>query len=139
MPYLPGMPEHEPNVEYNEFWEGCKRGELLIKKCKDCGWYIHYPRPLCPKCYSWNLEWSKVSGKGKVWTWTIVTEPIDPVVEGKVPYNVVEIELDEQEGLRLVSNLIDCEPEDITMGMPVEVVFDEMSPELTLPRFKKAS
>lgn len=139
MPYLTGLPLPESHVDYNEFWQGCRMNELLVQKCKDCGWYRHYPRPLCPKCYSWNAEWSKVSGKGMVWSWTIITHPIHPAVVDKVPYNLVEIELSEQEGLRLISNLIDCRPEEIYIGMPVEVVFEEVTSEITLPRFKRTS
>jgi len=74
-----------------------------------------------------------------VWSWTIITHPIHPAVVDKVPYNLVEIELSEQEGLRLISNLIDCRPEEIHIGMPVEVVFEEVTPEITLPRFKRTS
>jgi len=139
VPYLPGLPAPEHHVDYEGFWQGCRRHELVIQRCKDCGWYRHYPRPLCPKCYSWNAEWSKVSGKGKVWSWTIITHPIHPAVADKVPYNLVEIELIEQDGLRLISNLIDCKPEEIYIGMPVEVVFEEVNPEITLPRFKRTS
>lgn len=137
MPYLAGLPLPEFHGDYQEFWQGCKRQELVIQRCKDCGWYRHYPRPLCPRCHSWNTEWAKVSGKGNLWSWAIVTHPIDPVVSDKVPYNVVEVELVEQEGLRLISNLIDCEMEEFYIGMPVEVVFEEMTPEITLPRFRR--
>jgi uncharacterized OB-fold protein len=77
-----------------------------------------------------------VSGKGKVWSFTVVREPVDPSVHGKVPYNIVEVELTEQKGLRLISNLVDCPTESIYIGMPVEVVFETVSPEITLPRFK---
>ncbi|MBW1888122.1 MAG: OB-fold domain-containing protein, partial [Deltaproteobacteria bacterium] len=73
------------------------------------------------------------------WSYTIITHPIDLAVEDKTPYNIVEIELLEQEGLRMISNLIDCKNEEIYIGMPVVVVFEEISPEITLPRFKKAS
>lgn len=137
MPYLAGLPLPEFHVDYQEFWQGCRKRELVIQRCKDCGWYRHYPRPLCPRCHSWNMEWAKVSGKGNLWSWAIVTHPIDPVVSDRVPYNVVEIELVEQEGLRMISNLIDCEPRDMYIGMPVEVVFEEVTPEITLPRFRR--
>jgi hypothetical protein len=139
MPYLSGLPLPEPHVDYEEFWQGCRDNRLVIQRCDDCGRYRHHPRPLCPKCRSWNAKWTKISGKGEVWSYTIITHPIDLAVEDKTPYNIVEIELLEQEGLRMISNLIDCKNEEIYIGMPVIVVFEEISPEITLPRFKKAS
>ena len=66
----------------------------------------------------------------------MVREPLDPLVHGKVPYNIVEVELAEQKGLRLISNLVDCPAESIYIGMPVEVVFDDITDEVTLPKFK---
>jgi hypothetical protein len=79
-----------------------------------------------------------VSGKGSVWSWTVIAYPLHPAVADKVPYNIVEVELIEQAGLRLISNLIDCRNEDIFIGMPVEVTFEAMSEGITLPRFRRA-
>ena len=137
MSYLKGLPLPEYHIDYEPFWEGCRRKSLLIQKCKDCGWYRHYPRPLCPKCFSWSSQWAEVCGKGKVWSWTVIFHSIDPAAAGKAPYNIVEVELEEQQGLRLTSNIIDCEPEDIYIGMPVEVVFEDAGSNIVLPRFKK--
>ena len=138
MPYLKGLPVPEPHVDYKEFWEGCKKQILLIQRCNGCGWYRHYPRPICPKCQSPDARWQQVSGKGEVWSKTAITSPIHPAVEDKVPYNIVEIELIEQKGLCLTSNLVECPFEEIIIGMPVEVVFEQVSPEFTLARFKKS-
>jgi len=121
-------------AEAREFWEGCKRHELLIQRCKDCGTYRHYPRPMCPKCGSWNTEWARVSGKGKVYTWTVAVQPFHPGFMEETPYAAVIIELDE--GVRLVSNVMDVKPEDLYVGMPVEVVFEDVTEEVTLPKFK---
>jgi len=139
MPYLEGLPVPEHHVDYKEFWDGCKKCTLLIQRCSDCGWYRHYPRPVCPKCQSSDAKWHPVSGKGEIWSKTVITSPIHPAVEGKVPYNIVEIELIEQKGLRLTSNLVECSFEEIFIGMPVEVVFEQMSSELTLARFRRSS
>lgn len=133
--YNKPLPQITP--ETREFWQGCKRHELLIQRCKDCGTYRHYPRPMCPKCSSWNVEWAKVSGKGKVYTWIVAVQPFHPGFFSDVPYAVVIVEL--EEGVRVVSNIVDCKPEDIYIGMPVEVIFDDVTEEVTLPRFKKAS
>jgi len=123
--------------ETREFWEGCKRHELLIQRCKDCGTYRHYPRPMCPNCGSWNVEWIKVSGEGKVYTYIVAHRPFHPAFFGDVPYAVVIVEL--EEGVRMVSNLVDCKPQDIYIGMPVEVAFDDVTEEVTLPRFRSSS
>ena len=80
-----------------------------------------------------------MSGKGIVWSWTVITQPLHASVTDKLPYNIVEVELIEQAGLRLISNLIDCQSEDIFIGMPVEVAFEKMSEEITLPRFRRAT
>lgn len=138
MPYLEGLPLPKPHIDYDEFWEGCKKKVLVIQKCKNCGWFRHYPRPLCPKCRSWNAEWAEVSGKGQVWSWTVIYHPIDPILTDKAPFNIVEIELNEQQGLRLTSNLIDCAPTEIYIGMPVEAVFESVTDKVVLPRFRKA-
>ncbi len=136
MSYLNGLPLPEPHVDYEAFWEGCRRKKLVIQKCKNCGQYRHYPRPLCSKCLSWDAEWAEVSGRGNVWSWTVIYHPIDPLVTDKLPYNIVEIELEEQRGLRLTSNLIDCKPQEIYIGMPVKVVFEEAGADVVLPRFQ---
>jgi len=122
--------------ETREFWEGCKRHELLIQRCKDCGTYRHYPRPICPNCSSWNVEWAKISGKGKVYTYIVAHRPFHPGFVDDAPYAVVVVEL--EDGVRLVSNIIDRKPEDIYIGMPVEVVFDDVTEGITLPRFRSA-
>ena len=120
-----------------EFWEGCKRHELLIQRCKDCGTYHHYPRSMCPDCGSWNAEWARVSGKGKVYTYIVAVQPFHPAFSGDVPYAVAIVEL--EEGVRMVSNIMDCGPDDIYIGMPVEVVYDDVAEEVTLPKFKKVT
>jgi len=91
---------------------------------------------MCPNCGSWNAEWAEVSGKGKVYTYIVAHQPFHPAFVDDVPYAVVIVEL--EEGVRLVSNVVDCRPEDIYIGMPVEVVFDDVTEKVTLPRFRRA-
>jgi len=134
MPYLP-MPPPLPYVESEGFWEGCKRRELVIQRCKDCGAYHHPPIPVCPACQSWNWEWAKVSGRGRVEGFTIVTRAVFPGMP--VPYNVVRVELEEQERLLILGNLIDCQPNEISVDMRVRVTFEDVSPEITMYYFEK--
>ena len=116
------------------FWQGCKKHELVIERCLNCGTYIYYPRLVCIKCISKNLEWVKVSGKGKLYSFSIVYRPPSEVFKEDVPYVVGLIELDE--GVRLMSNIVNSKLEDIKIGMPVEVVFDDVTEEITLPKFR---
>lgn len=122
--------------ETKEFWEGCKRGELLIQRCKDCGTYRFFPIPMCYNCNSFNSEWAKVSGKGKIHSWVVVTHNIHPAFANDIPYAVVSVQLDEQENVRLLGNIVDCRPEEIKPNMPVEVFFDKVTDEFTLPKWK---
>lgn len=117
----------------SEFWEGAKRHELIFQKCKECGKWLHLPRPMCPACNSTEIEWVQSSGKGSVFSHVTYHQSADPAY--KAPYAVVLVEL--EEGMRLVSNMTDCLPIEIEIGMPVEVVFDDIAEDLTLPRFKK--
>jgi len=134
MPYLP-IPLPLPYPESEGFWEGCRRHELTIQACEDCGAYCHPPSPLCPACRSWKRGWSRVSGRGTVAGFTIVTRAIFPGMP--VPYNIVRVELQEQQGLCLLGNLIDCPPETIEIGMPVTVVFEDVEPYITMYYFRR--
>lgn len=116
------------------FWEGIGRGELVFQKCKQCGTWLHPPRPACPGCRSFEMEWVRSSGKGTIYSWATYEESPNPAF--KAPYSVVLVEL--EEGVRLISNMIDTASREISMGMAVEVVFDKITDELTLPKFKKA-
>jgi hypothetical protein len=92
---------------------------------------------MCPNCGSWNAEWARLSGKGKVYTYVVAHQPFHPAFASDAPYAVAIVEL--EEGVRLMSNIVDCEPDDMYIGMPVEVVYDDVTEEVTLPRFKKAA
>ncbi len=121
------------------FWEGCKRHELLIPKCNDCGAYRFPPRVMCPECNSTNVEWSKVSGRGKVYSFIIPHRQAPgefPARGFDYPYAVVLVELPDAGGVRIASNLVDCELDNIKIGMPVDVVFDDVTDKVTLPKFR---
>ncbi len=132
-----------PNATTKPFWDGCKRHELLAQKCKHCGDLQLPPRPSCPKCMSLDFDWVKLSGKGKLYTYTVTYQQLLPGFN-ELPYAVILVELDEspQKGearrLRLVSNLVGCDVKDMRIGMPVEVVFDDVVEDVSLPKFKPA-
>ena len=127
-------PLPKPTPWSKPFWDGCKRHELLIQKCRDCQNFVFYPKLFCQYCLSPNLEWVKVSGRGKVYSYTVVYSYAPTDFSGDVPYVVAVIEL--QEGVRLMSNIVGCSPEAVKCDMKVELVFDDITEEITLPKFK---
>ena len=118
LPDLDLLPDYERG-----FWEGTQAGELRIQQCSGCGLFRHLPMPMCPECSSLEYGWTEVSGRGFVYSYVIVRHPVHPAIAEKeqVPYNVCMIELEEQEGLRICSNVLNIAPEDIHINLPVEV------------------
>jgi uncharacterized OB-fold protein len=128
------LPHPVPNPDNAGFWEACGRGELRLQRCTSCRSWRHPPRPMCPDCGSLDFAWEQASGRGVVHTFTIVHRPTLQVFEDRVPYNVVAVQL--EEGIYMVSNLVDCALADIRIGMSVEVVFEPLTGEIALPKFK---
>jgi uncharacterized OB-fold protein len=117
------MPWPIPQItdDNRAFWTGGHGGELLMTRCAGCGYYLHPPSPRCPMCLSDSIEPQAVSGHGRVYTFTINRRAWVPGLE--VPFVLAIVELDEQPGLRLMTNIVDCPPEEVEIGMPVEVTF----------------
>ena len=120
-----------------EFYAHCRSGELRFQRCTKCGAWRHVPRQTCAKCGSWDWAWTRSSGRGRVFTWTVVRRPMHPAFANDAPYAPVVIEM--EEGVRIVSQVIDCPPDELRKGMSVEVTFDAVMPEVTLPKFRRAS
>ncbi len=118
-----------------EFYQWCRRGDLRFQRCAECQVWRHVPREMCAKCGSDEWKWVKSSGKGTVFTWTVAERPMHPAFVEDVPYAPVVIEMDE--GVRIVSEVIDCEPADLEIGMRVEVAFAKVSDEVTLAKFRR--
>ena len=123
-------PDHVSGI----FWEAAKQHRLTIQRCRDCGEYQFFPQSYCRKCLSENIDWIEASGKGEVYSYTIVHRPPSLTFEEDVPYTVALVELNE--GVRLMSNIVEIEPEEVCVGMPVELVFDDISPMISLPKFR---
>jgi uncharacterized OB-fold protein len=119
-----------------EFYEFCKRHELRFQRCTGCGAWRHVPRDMCAKCGSFEWEWARSSGKGKLFSWTTAIQPMMPQFKDLVPYSPAIVEL--EEGVRIVSWLTDVKPDELTLGMPLEVTFDDVTPNVTLPKFRRA-
>ena len=116
------------------FWEACRRHELVIQRCQNCKALRFPPAILCPECLSEATEWQKVSGRGKIFSFVVFHRVYHPAFEADIPYTVALVEL--EEGPRLISNIVGCRPEQVTCDMPVEVVFEDATPKVTLPKFR---
>ena len=123
--------------ETRPYWEGCKRGELLIQRCKANQHYQFYPRGICATCYTTQVDWVKASGRGVVWTYTIDYRNQAPGYRDEVPFVVALVEL--EEGVKMFTNIVDCKPETVRVGMPVEVVFRKATEEITIPYFRPSA
>ncbi|MBI1818590.1 MAG: Zn-ribbon domain-containing OB-fold protein [Deltaproteobacteria bacterium] len=120
--------------ESKGFWEACQRHELRVQKCHDCGAFRYYPRALCPHCLSDRTEWVLSSGRGTVYTFTVTHQNQAPGFRDALPYVMAYVELDE--GVRMLTNIVDCDPAQVKIGMPVQVIFEDVTPEVTIPKFK---
>ncbi|MGH2493871.1 MAG: Zn-ribbon domain-containing OB-fold protein [Ktedonobacteraceae bacterium] len=120
--------------ESRPFWEGCKRGVLLLQYCETCQRYQFYPRLYCMQCGSDKLSWKQASGRGVIYSYTIIRQNKSPEFMHDTPYNVALIQL--EEGPRLMSNIIDAAPDALRVDLPVMVVFDPVSDTISVPRFR---
>ena len=118
------------------FWEATKRHELVLPRCRTCSKIFFYPREQCPNCYSSDLDWTQVSGKGRLYTFTVVHQTAHPAFQPEAPHIYAIVQLNE--GPRMPSNLIGCDIEDARIDMAVEAVFDDASEDYTLVKFKPA-
>ena len=130
------LPLPIPDPVTKPFWDSLKAHAIQLQRCGACDRFIHYPRPVCPSCLSDDLTWAPVSGRGIVHAFTIPHRHPNREFMANGPYVVALIELDE--GARILSNLIDVEPtpEAVKVGMPVEIVYDDVTDQITLHRFK---
>ena len=118
-----------------KFWEGAKQGKLFIQVCKDCKSKIFYPRKFCPECWSGSLDWIEASGKAKIYTFSTAYSMVEPKFMDELPYTIAYVDL--EEGLRMMTRIVDCKPEDLSFDMDVEVLFHERNGYF-LPYFRPA-
>ncbi len=126
------LPQITP--EMAPFWEAARRHELVVQRCRGCGGLRFPARDLCSRCLSREADWVPVSGRGSIFSFVVMHQVYHPGFADQVPYAVVVVQL--EEGARILSNLLDCPVQDVRVDMPVEVVFEELTPEVTLPKFR---
>ena len=126
------IPHPYPSPISRPFWDGQARGELLYQRCEVCGLSTHTPALVCAHCGSPELTWVPSTGRGTVYSWTVVWRPQTPAFT--VPYAPIIVEL--EEGWQMLSNLVGCEHDAVHVGLPVEVVFHPLADGVTLPYFQ---
>jgi uncharacterized OB-fold protein len=135
MPNTYSGPIPKPTPETRPYWEAAKQRVLRIQKCGDCQQHYFYPRPLCPQCLSRNVAWVEVSGRGTLHTYVINHRP-PRGFPASGPYVIGIVQL--EEGPKLMTNIIgvDADPQKLRCDMPVEVVFEDITDEIALPKFR---
>ena len=118
------------------YWDAAKRHEFRMQRCTDCGKFRFPPTHACWYCLSTNTEWAPLSGRGTIWSFTVMHQIYYKGFADEMPYAVIVVEL--EEGPRIASNIVECKREDIRIGMPVQVVFDDVTDAVTLPKFRPA-
>jgi len=123
------------STEYSEgFWEGARRGELVIQRCGVCERLRHYPQPMCPECRSAEFDWARVSGRGEIYSFAVSHRAFHPAWNQHVPYVLATIALDE--GVRMLTDLLGVDPASVEIGQRVEAYFEEMPGQGVVPRFR---
>ncbi len=126
-----------PNPDTKPFWDACKDHELRAQQCSACGRFRWPPQGVCPSCYSWDFAWAKLGESGTVSSFVVVHYVSVPAFADDIPYTVAQITIDGTDNhVILTSNVIDCPWEEVKVGMAVRVVYDDVTPEYTLAKFR---
>ncbi|HEU5321721.1 MAG TPA: Zn-ribbon domain-containing OB-fold protein [Methylomirabilota bacterium] len=132
--YAKPLPDITP--ESRPFWEACRRHELVVQRCRACGESQHYPRGVCAWCWSDDLEWRPSAGRGTLWTFTVTHRTQARGFRDALPYVLAWVEL--EEGVQMLANVVGADPARLEIGLPVRVVFEDATPEVSIPRFTPA-
>lgn len=132
--YMKPLPE--PTADTAPYWEGMKQGKLLLQCCSACGKVRHYPRPVCPSCYSMQHRWTEAKGTGTVHTWTISHHAFHPGFKAELPYILVTVDL--AEGVRMQAQLRGTDVGKLKIGLPVKIAYEAATKDLVLPVFVAA-
>ena len=127
-------PRPEPTPDSQAYWDALNAHLLVFQHCTQCGQTRHYPRPVCDRCFSMDYDWMEASGRGTVYSWTVNHHAFHPAFKADTPY--VTITVDMEEGVRMQGPLIDAIGDDLSIGLAVEVDFQDVRKDLTLPYFR---
>jgi uncharacterized OB-fold protein len=125
-------------TEAKPFWDAAAQNKLVMQHCNDCAAWVWTPRPLCNECGSEGITWTPMSGKGKIYSFTVIRQVVgraaSQAFQPDIPYVIAWVDLDE--GPRMITNVVNCPVEDVKLGMKVTVVFEQASKDVWLPKFK---
>lgn len=131
------MPVPAVNADTAPWWQACAEHRLVVQRCTHCRATRHPPGPVCPTCRSMESDWQELSGMATLYSYTVVRQAFLPGID--VPYVVAVVEPDDGgDDVRMVSNVVGVDPEDVHIGMALQVVWEDMGPDLALPRFVPA-
>lgn len=133
--FSPDMPRPVPNLDDAAFWEGCAARHLRFQHCADCDAARHPPTPICPNCRSAAVRWEEAPSQAEVYTYTVIHYAAHPAVNVRLPYVAAVVTFPGLHGVRLVSNITDCEPSGVKIGMPVRLWWDDIGEGMFVPRF----
>ena len=140
----PAKPVPIPDEASRPFFDGARRGVLMLRRCQDCGTFmsptggIGTPlRPRCVSCFSADLEWAPAGGRATLYSFALMHQVYDPAFADEVPYNIAVVELDE--GVRMTTNVVGCANEELLIGMSLEVTFERVSEEVAIPKFRRST
>ncbi len=119
-----------------EFWDSCKRHAMRLQQCSACGYWRYAPSPVCHRCSSFEHEWNAVSGRGTVYSFSVIHRAPSAAFADDIPYVYAVVEL--EEGPMMPTNLVDTPTESVRIGMPVSLSYDDVTDEVTLPKFRAA-
>lgn len=129
--YLKPVPTAD--VETKPYWDACKRHELVLPWCASCKYYFFPPQAICPHCLKADIEWRKASGKGVVYSMSVVHQNKSPGFREQGPYVLAYVRLDE--GVQMLTNVLAADPYSVKVGTPVAVTFEDATPEVSIPKF----
>lgn len=127
-------PVPEPNGDSQPYWDGLKAHRLVLQRCAECHTIRHYPRPVCDRCYAMACAWVEASGRGTVHSWTVSHHAFHPGFKRELPY--VSVTVDLEEGVRMQAPLFGADAHVLAIGQAVEIMYEDVTAELTLPRFR---
>ncbi|MED5198493.1 MAG: OB-fold domain-containing protein [Gemmatimonadota bacterium] len=134
-----GMPLPSVDTFTRPFWEACVAHRLMIQRCAECGTHRSPPKPVCWQCQSSEYVWSESTGRGSVFSYTIVHHSPHPIARDRIPYNIAVVELEDCEHVLITSNVVDCPDPELRVGLPVEITWEERSDGQPLFRFRPAA
>lgn len=129
-------PVPSPTDANQSFWSGCASGVLRLRNCPRCASFLAPTRPVCA-CGNAELTWVDTSGRGRIFSYTVVHRAPDPAFRAELPYVIAVVEL--EEGARLLSNITGCAPAEVRVGMPVRAVFEQLAPDIGVAKFQPAT